>query len=91
MKKPIIEKFYYGLDPKTELTPSKEYWDALDEVLAIDKNLTENFSKEQKELFEKYENCEVEIESQTALTHFREGFKLGVLLGLEISENNIKN
>lgn len=83
--KSIIKDIFYkdcGSDK-----PGERYLKALKESDKLRENLKKDLTDEQIELFEKIHSLEIEIESEAALTHFNEAFKIGLLLGIEVSED----
>lgn len=88
MKKSIIKDIYYGERGGCEtIKESKEYWGFIEQAAKISGELTETLTEKQKELFKKLELAEMEIESETAVAHFAEGFKIGLLIGIECVED----
>lgn len=87
MKKSIIEEIFHGERGHYEtIKESDEYWGLMDRAEEINKKLEGSFNEEQKELFNKLEIILTKLNNESILTHFTEGFKLGLALGIECME-----
>ena len=69
-----------------KIKETDKFWQLEDEISELVCDLQENLNKEQKELLSELENKFRERERETAQTHFKEGFKTGILIGLETAE-----
>ena len=87
MKKSLIEDIFYGRKGQYDtIKESKEYWKLNNKAAKLSEKLAESFTAKQKELFNKLNCIVAEQESEAALTHFAEGFKIGLLIGIECAE-----
>ena len=83
-----IMQMYYGHRGNYEKIPcTKEYFKLLEKVIENDDELCEKLSA-YPELLELYKKTNESIEAlhcESADSHFSEGFKFGVLMGLDIA------
>ena len=83
-----IMQMYYGRRGSYEKIPcSKEYFKLLEKVIENDDELREKLSA-YPELLKLYKKTNESIEAlhcESADNHFAEGFKFGVLMGLDIA------
>lgn len=83
----IIEQIYYGNRGQGEqIESSKEYKIASGKSAEICKSLETTLTDSQKEEFDKFCELSMEMESEAARAFFKEGFKLGILIGEEVHE-----
>lgn len=83
----IIEQIYNGERGFFEtIKASEEYIKILDKVDGAYKQLNEQLNEEQKKLFADFIALTHELESESILTHYKEGFKIGLLMGMEVNE-----
>ena len=84
----ILEKFWYGNIETTEYNTSscKEYKKLLELICRNEEKLKATMTDEQKELYEKYNDCVREHQTNTDCLIFQNGFKLGALMMLEVME-----
>lgn len=84
MKISIIKDIFYGKRGHSEtIKESEEYWNLIDQAAKISEELIKGLTEKQKELLNKLEHTEMGLESEAAFSHFTEGFKIGVLMGIE--------
>lgn len=84
MKKSIIEEIYYDkLNVCEQVELSEEYKKISDEAYRFYKRLKNILNDEQKKIFEDFANSEIGVCAEGELLHFKEGFKLGLLLAIE--------
>lgn len=84
MFKSIIEEIFLdsqGLSEK--IKHSVEYKKVSDEAYSFYEKLRNCLNDRQKEVFEDFANSEISVRAETELTHFKAGFKAGVILVLE--------
>ena len=84
----ILKEFWYGNIEPTEYDTSscKEYSELQKLICRNEENLRATMSDEQKELFEKYTDCVREFQTMTDCLIFRNGFKLGARMMVEVME-----
>ena len=83
----IIEDLYYGRRGTSETIEINEtYKKILDEIIAKEKILTKDFSKEQKNIFYNYCDLQGCLESEHSLASYIEGFKIGFRVAIECLE-----
>ncbi len=89
--KNIFEELWYGrLDPYTECKNSRGDAEMLKEYIERHrKNLSETLTEAQKQVFEKLDDCYVELNDINERTIFSYAFKLGARLAIEISDESI--
>lgn len=82
----FFEKLYNGaICPAGEGTPTNEVFrEAMNVTHETSKALDATFSETQKELWEKHEQAQIEIEDQLHIQCFRQGFLVGVEMMHEI-------
>ena len=85
----ILEEFWYG-----NIDPHEQSYDMQSRLGKIMSLLTQNESKllerlnaEEKEIFEKYQDCHHEITQIVECEAFIKGFRLGGQIMLEVCEN----
>ena len=82
--KSVIEDIYYGKWSVENFKPSEEYGKISDECDKLYKEIEKHLNKEQrKNLFDLVVK-DGGLEAETACTHFKEGFKLGFLIAVEV-------
>ena len=84
----ILEDLWCGNIRPSEYDVSscKEYKKLLELICRNEEKFKATMTDEQKELFEKYTNCVREYQTITDYLIFRNGFKLGARMMLEIVE-----
>ncbi len=89
MTKSIIKELYYGNNVQMEtIKPTNEYWKIDDKLEAIETKFTNTLNKNQKKLFNKVIDLHYDLMLESSVQHFVEGFKLGLNLGVESSQNS---
>lgn len=84
----FLEEFWYGnIDPAEYDTSSKEYIRLQERICGNEERLRTTMTDEQKELFEKYTVCVQERQTVTDCLIFRNSFKLGARMMLEVMED----
>ena len=84
----ILEEFWYGnIEPTEYDISSKEYKKLQELICRNEEKLKDTMTDEQKERFEKYSDCVREYQTITDCLIFRNGFKLGTRMMLEIMED----
>ena len=84
----ILEELWYGNIEASEYDTSscKEYRKLQELICRNEEKLCAAMTDEQKELFEKYTDCVREFQTITDCLIFRNGFKLGARIMLEVME-----
>ena len=83
----ILEEFWYGnIEPTEYDTSSKDYKKLQELICRNEEKLKDTMTDEQKERFEKYNDCVREYQTITDCLIFRNGFKLGARIMLEVME-----
>ena len=83
----FLEEFWYGnIEPTEYDTTSKEYKKLQELICRNEERLRATMTDEQKELFEKYTACVQERQNATDCLIFRNSFKLGARMMLEVME-----
>ena len=80
--KSVIEDIYYG-NIAESIKTSEEYGKICDECDKLYKELQTYLNDKQKEVLFNYMIKTGGLEGETACTHFKEGFKLGLLVAVE--------
>lgn len=84
MKKSIIREIFYGTKGNSEtIRESEEYRELLSESIELGEMLRKTLSKEQKAIFDRFDSTDTDLEEKAGLTYFVEGFKIGLLIGIE--------
>lgn len=85
----VLEELWYGnLEPSEfDSSSSKEYKELLHQVGRNEEKLLATMTKEQKELFSKYSDCVREFHSLTECLLFKNSFKPGARMMVEIMRN----
>ena len=63
-----------------------KYREILKKIILAETELTKTLSKNQFEIFKNFDDLETELKSEFSEIYFTEGFKLGLLVGLECKE-----
>ena len=86
----ILEEFWYGnIEPTEYDTSSKEYKKLQELVCWNEEKLRATMTDEQKDRFEKYTDCVREYQTITDCLIFRNGFKLGARMMLEVLDEEL--
>lgn len=67
-----------------EATSFAHYWDVSDNAVKAEEAFYQTLSKEQKKLFDAWDNAVYELDSLESKSNFTVGFRLGGALMLEI-------
>ena len=90
--KSIIKELYLGNTATLEsIKASKEYFRLIGEIVDISDILEKDFTDEQKTQFRKLLELSAGLELEQVCTHFAEGFKLGLNIGIEASGAFVQN
>ncbi len=83
----FLEEFWYGnIEPTEYDISSKEYKKSQELICKAEENLRATMTAEQKELFLKYADCVREHQNVADCLIFRNSFKLGARMMLEVME-----
>ena len=86
----ILEEFWCGnIEPTEYDTSSKEYKKQQELVCWNEEKLRATMTDEQKDRFEKYTDCVREYQTITDCLIFRNGFKLGARMMLEVMDEEL--
>lgn len=80
--KSVIEEIYYNVEGNFK--EDKEYWETNKKYGELYDKLSENLTDEQKKLLTEIYNASSGLEASVGCTHFREGFKWGMLVAAEV-------
>ena len=83
--KSILEEFWYGnIDPQVDATrDNKEVKNLLALMMQNREKLCEKLNDEEKEILEKYDDCQIEMNSLIEREIFRYAVSLGMRLSFE--------
>ena len=83
--KSILEEFWYGnIDPQVDATrDNKEIKNLLALMMQNREKLCEKLNDEEKEILEKYDDCQIEMNSLIEREIFRYAVSLGMRLSFE--------
>ncbi len=82
--KSVIEEIYYGNCKNYEtIELSEEYWKVNKKYGELYEKLEEGLNEEQKKLLNDLYVQSAGLEGEAACTHFKEGFKMGLLIAIE--------
>lgn len=82
--KSILEEIYYCKRGNSEvIEASEEYWKVHKKYEEIYEKLEEGLNDKQKKLLDELFVQGGGLEGEMALSHFKEGFKLGLLVAVE--------
>ncbi|MBD5391230.1 hypothetical protein HDR66_00310 [bacterium] len=85
----ILEELWYStIKDNRFLNNNTKFTEMLDLLSKNADNLMENLSEKEKETFEKYRDCNAEISQITELENFTNGFKMGVLMMIEVMKDS---
>lgn len=83
--KSVIEKIYNGERGCFEnINESEKYWEISKEYGNIYDELAEGLTEKQKKILDNLFIVSGGLEAEAACTHFKEGFKLGLLIAIEV-------
>lgn len=94
MVKSAIEQMYYDSRGRNDFVPTGEKWSkSMDKVIKYYEELSKVLEKypELKTLFEKFDKAIGESHAEECLNCYSEGFKFGVMLGIEIAPSTVGN
>lgn len=81
----ILEELWCGTTNDSRvLKDNAKLVELLDLLSKNSDNLMENLSKKEKETFEKYKDCGAEIGQIVECENFIKGFRMGVLMMIEV-------
>ncbi len=84
--KSIIKEIFYGERGSLEyFKPNEEYLKILEKINKLYNEIESGLTDGQKEVFEKFCELQDDLDVESADTHFIEGVKIGILLGIEAS------
>lgn len=85
----MLENLYYG-----NIAPHEKYIrrgskldKAISSLCSEEDNLTSTLTEQQKEVFDRFRQCQDELNSITELTAFSDGFILAARLMIEVLQN----
>ncbi|MDE6868432.1 MAG: hypothetical protein K2J83_04740, partial [Clostridia bacterium] len=82
--KSMIEEIYYGRRGHNEtIVNNCTYNKQLDKINKLIEEFLLTLNEKQKAAFDKIMCADMGLEAETAFTHYEEGFKIGLLLGIE--------
>ena len=85
----IIKDIFYGNNKNFENIKMPEtYKQNFDKFVDLEEQFRETLNGEQKELLDKVENLHDLAELDSCEAYYIEGFKLGLLIGVECSQNS---
>lgn len=89
----ILEEFWYGnIEPAEYDTSSgKEYKELLQLISRNEEKLLATMTEEQKELFSRYTDCIREHQAMAECLLFRNSFRLGGRMMLEVMRDGVVN
>lgn len=83
--KSAIEEIYHGnVGSSGQIKESQEYWEINKEYCELYDKMLESLNDEQKEILNKIYEASSGLESEAACAHFKEGFKVGMLVAAEV-------
>lgn len=84
----ILTKLYFGeINPSDRWTNNAaHYEEKLKECAQIEGKLLDSFTHEQKKLYEALHFCRHDMDTIELVDKFRYGFRLGLLIGLEVDQ-----
>lgn len=84
MKKTLIDLWYGNIDPRQDAQVNQPIISDLMHLIERNRNdLNRTLTEEQKEIFEKYEECACELSGLCERNYFIYGFRLGMRLAVE--------
>lgn len=83
----ILEEFWYGnIEPTEYDTSCTEYKKLQELICRNEEQLRASMTDEQKDRFDRYQDCVRELQTMTECLIFQNGFKLGARMMLEVME-----
>lgn len=88
-----LENLYYGniVPHEHSFKRGSAYSEVLGYIVRHQDNLLATFTEQQKEIFEKLEDCESELHGMNERQAFTEGFKLAARLLIEVMQDTEAN
>ena len=88
-----LENLYYGniVPHEHSFKRGSAYSEVLGYIVRHQDNLLVTFTEQQKEIFEKLEDCESELHRMNERQAFTEGFKLAARLIIEVMQDTEAN
>ena len=85
----ILEELWYSTIKNDRfLKNNAKLTEMLDLLSKNADNLMKNLSEKERETFEKYKDCSAEISQITEFENFTNGFKMGVLMMIEVLKDS---
>ena len=82
--KSAIEQIFMGQrGDGQKIKPTQKYWESFKKFSAEYDKLAAELNEEQKQWLENIYNFVCEMEEEAEFSHYREGVKIGILLGVE--------
>ena len=89
MSNSTIRDLYYGNNTQIEtIKPTNEYWKISEKLNKKETEFENTLNDKQKKLYNEVIDLIYEQSGESSEYHFVEGFKLGLNLGVECSQNN---
>lgn len=83
----IIEKIFFGNRGTFDgIEMSEEYRECVKKELKLFEELDSLITEQQRELFEAYADAVNDSYAEATLCYYKEGFKVGLLIGMEVNE-----
>lgn len=86
-KSVILEMFNGERGDCQDMMPTQIQLDLMEKIGGYELLLREALSKEQFSLFQSFHDAKNDLECESVDTHYLEGFKLGLLIGIEAGED----
>ncbi len=87
MKKSIIKEVFYGNRGSSDsMRATDKELELIKNVLKAYEAMSKTFTNEQKQLYEKFIDAKETAFCEEAENYYVEGFKLGLLMGIECTE-----
>lgn len=80
--KSVIEEIYYG-NIEEKYKTSEEYGKICGECDKLYKEIEKHLNEEQREILWNFSLKNASLEGEAACAHFKEGFKMGLLVAIE--------
>lgn len=83
--KSVLRDIYHGNQANVQnFKESKEYWEASSEYNELYEKLEQGLNDEQKKILDDLFVMTGGLESEASCTWFKEGFKMGLLIAIEV-------
>ena len=88
-----LEDLYYGniIPGEHSFKRGSAYSEVLGYIVRHQDDLLATFTEQQKEIFEKFKDCESELHNMNELQAFTKGFKLAARLLIEVMHDTEEN